>query len=72
MQTVSSHILVRATVQPSVFLPSITVPIHITDFSIKGRMLVGFRLVQRTPGVSGRTWLLVPFPAHPDRLLMVD
>jgi Ca2+-dependent lipid-binding protein len=52
-QTVSSHILVRATVQPAPFLPTITIPVHVTDFSIAGRLLVGFRLVQRTPGVSG-------------------
>ena len=40
-------------VQPASFLPAVTVPVHITDFSIAGRLLVGFRLVQRTPGVSG-------------------
>ena len=51
--TVSSHILVRATVQPTDLLPPVTVPIHVTDFAISGRLLVGFRLTQRIPGVSG-------------------
>jgi hypothetical protein len=61
--TVSSHILINATVRPVAFLPAMTVPVHITDFSISGRLIVGFRLVQRAPGVSG---VDVSFEKAPD------
>ena len=33
-------------------LPSLRVPIHLTDFGLRGRILLGMRL-QRMPGVSG-------------------
>ena len=39
------------------------IPIHVTDFAIKGRLLVGFRLARRPPGVSG---VDVSFDAAPD------
>ena len=34
-------------------LPSLRVPIHLTDFGLRGRVLMGFRLTKRVPGVSG-------------------
>ena len=34
-------------------LPSLKVPIHLTDFGLRGRLLMGMRLTKRLPGVSG-------------------
>ena len=34
-------------------LPSLRVPIHLTDFGLRGRILLGMRLTKRMPGVSG-------------------
>ena len=52
-QTVSSLIVLRAGVKPSPYLPRMSVPVSVTDLSITGRLLVGFRLANRLPGVSG-------------------
>jgi len=52
-QTVSSLIVLRASVKPSPYLPRMSVPVSVTDLSITGRLLVGFRLANRSPGVSG-------------------
>ena len=52
-QTVSSLIVLRAGVKPSPYLPRMSVPVSVTDLSITGRLLVGFRLANRSPGVSG-------------------
>ena len=34
-------------------IPSLTIPIHLTDFGLRGRLLMGMRLTKRVPGVSG-------------------
>ena len=34
-------------------LPSLRVPVHLTDFGVRGKLLVGMRLTQRVPAVSG-------------------
>ena len=34
-------------------LPSVRVPIHVTDLSISGKLLLGIRLSDRQPGMSG-------------------
>ena len=52
-RTVSSHIVIGA-IKPTMFVPAVRIPIHVTDFAISGRLLVGFRLARRPPGVSGR------------------
>ena len=62
-RTVSSHIVIGATIKPTAFVPAVRIPIHVTDFAIKGRLLVGFRLARRPPGVSG---VDVSFDAAPD------
>ena len=44
-------------------VPSARVPIHVTDLSISGRLLLGARLSERAPGVSG---LDISFDGKPD------
>jgi len=44
-------------------VPSVRVPIHVTDLSFAGRLLLGVRLSARAPGVSG---LDVSFDGKPD------
>ena len=67
--TVGSHIFINADVNatggmmssfiPNAMksftnaLPSIRVPIHVTDLSIEGKVLLGMRLSNRQPGVAG-------------------
>jgi len=44
-------------------VPSVRVPIHVTDLSFAGRLLLGVRLSARAPGVSG---LDISFDGKPD------
>lgn len=44
-------------------VPSMRVPIHVTDLSVAGRLLIGLRLSNRAPGVSG---VDVSFDGKPD------
>ena len=44
-------------------VPSARVPIHVTDLSVAGRLLLGLRLSNRAPGVSG---VDVSFDGKPD------
>ena len=53
-QTVSSLIVLRAGVKPSPYLPRMSVPVSVTDLSITGRLLVGFRLAEQVAGRGRR------------------
>ncbi|OUS44964.1 hypothetical protein BE221DRAFT_148087 [Ostreococcus tauri] len=49
----SAHARLVTKIKLAAAIPSLTVPIHLTDFGLRGRLLVGMRLTKRMPGVSG-------------------
>ena len=51
--TNASHARIQAQIKPGMYLKSLNVPVHITNLSIHGKIIMGMRLVSREPGVSG-------------------
>jgi len=51
--TNASHARIQAQIKPGMYLKSLNVPVHITNLSIHGKLIMGMRLVSREPGVSG-------------------
>ena len=51
--TDASHARIQAQIKPGMYLKSLNVPVHITNLSIHGKIIMGMRLVSREPGVSG-------------------
>ena len=51
--TNASHARIQAQIKPGMYLKSLNVPVHITNLSVHGKIIMGMRLVSREPGVSG-------------------
>jgi hypothetical protein len=51
--TNAQHARIQALIKPGMYLKSLQVPVHITNLSIHGKLILGMRLVSREPGISG-------------------